>query len=1157
MTILGAYTFPNLMPEAEAQGLQLRVSAAEFPQYENHFFGPNIVEIVIDDPGATDNDESTVGLQVRGETVPRVHLSDGLWYQYTAEEDFFGIYLDLMTDGFRDNRIAVVTTDISLTPFRIGAETYDVDGGVNTFIRELTRGPGGFPFIEVQQNTIAGTARGLFPTIPVPFFEISIAVLNPDLELSTKPAATVGTLDGLCTTDEFDLPNTDCDWPYVRVVPLNQREQLVIRAGSASTILTFDEFPESITSSLNRASYPKESEIFYKFNDFQFNNNPQEVDQLFFVLDRETGSPRQVLNSPKGGITKQNILPIYPDLDYDERQILELDPEGIQAIDWIFAFSQSLGFEVNFVPDSPPFILVAENARLVEEFDDVDFVFRPGSAVPIDITAAQPGDLLPVIRINEASAKPNSGSFNTGQAGKGSRTTIFAGERDRVASFDYYDIISSAPMATHDGFTSVDREVYDSADRAVFTVTDPDQNLRSAVSESPDGRDSKNLIEIGDPIPLVNTRTDPQKSPTGIFNTNTNNVFQVWEAIFLAAGDGTIDADDLTFGVDLVGANVLVDLNNDGIIDIDTGVGGGTERFHAAEDDIVAATLDDAEDLTVDNDKFAIEWTPDLIGLDNPNAIIIDSSVTVDDIDDVITGRVTKAEIINQVRVDNLGDGNLGLDVLDDQAENFLVQVAKITDVATGDLIGRDVVLGTLADDDEVDVELPRYNLLHVDVTRLLTTSGIVDITAKIDIIDSSVAPACSSDRLTVTSEAFATDCVLASQIVDFEVKEFDTVAGDGPNRDTDGDVDTGDVYDVVIAGVNDSPWDPLSPDGLETGFDRDPSSTRIAIGPFRITDLKEAADLEDDGEINDSVLTDTIRVTIMLSDGQTIPEPDEIIQAVNQIILVDIAGLGIFFDPAPTNDEPDNIGARPGVFSNLAYRISLDEEGSNSSIFSGRADFMTFTQFDTVSDVLVKIVLTGDPVKMFLPQRFIPPNRLAFTYFDSDIIEFFREVSATFIYETRDGAIEWDRGSYSFGQDAFLTIKDEDLNERPDSQERFDLPLDAFVFFELAKQRVCSETDPAVSGDADPDTAGVQACVPGTPGAFINNVDATLLETGANTGTFVAQITMPRSILIDVTPGSPGTPPTLLNTQQNDLEANYIPLVMWFLIEQHTHQVP
>ena len=104
ITVFGAFIFFPVQ-EAEAQGLQLRVSGAEFPKYENHFYGAQFIEIIIDDPGATDPDESTIGLQVRGETVPRVHLADGLWYQYTAEEDFFGIYLDLLTDGLRDNKL--------------------------------------------------------------------------------------------------------------------------------------------------------------------------------------------------------------------------------------------------------------------------------------------------------------------------------------------------------------------------------------------------------------------------------------------------------------------------------------------------------------------------------------------------------------------------------------------------------------------------------------------------------------------------------------------------------------------------------------------------------------------------------------------------------------------------------------------------------------------------------------------------------------------------------------------------------------------------------------------------------------------------------------------------------------------------------------------
>ena len=188
----------------------------------------------------------------------------------------------------------------------------------------------------------------------------------------------------------------------------------------------------------------------YKFNDFQWNINPQEVDQVFMVLNKDTGFLEKILNAPKGGIKKQDVLPIFPDIDFDHRQILELDDEGVKSIAWIFAFSKSLNREVNFVSDLPPFVLVRENARLTSEFDDINTVFDPGSSDPIDISAKQPGDLSPVGRINEASAKPNSGSFNTGQAGKGSRTTMFAGARDAVASIDYFDIITSAPMAVHD-----------------------------------------------------------------------------------------------------------------------------------------------------------------------------------------------------------------------------------------------------------------------------------------------------------------------------------------------------------------------------------------------------------------------------------------------------------------------------------------------------------------------------------------------------------------------------------------------------------------------------------------------------------------------------------------------------------------------------------
>ncbi|MGH9878823.1 MAG: hypothetical protein ACRD5H_14420, partial [Nitrososphaerales archaeon] len=293
----------------------------------------------------------------------------------------------------------------------------------------------------------------------------------------------------------------------------------------------------------------------------------------------------------------------------------------------------------------------------------------------------------------------------------------------------------------------------------------------------------------------------------------------------------------------------------------------------------------------------------------------------------------------------------------------------------------------------------------------------------------------------------------------------------------------------------------------------------RIGVGAFRPLDLESIA-LANGGTINDR-----IRVTLLLlagvdasaqAAGFDLDEPVETISAVSQRVVIDIGGLGTLFDPAPTNTAPDSIASPAGfAFANLAYRLELDEEGSNSSVFTGRADFMTFLQLDTVPDVLSDIVLTGDPLKIWLPNRFIPPNRLAFTHLDEDIAQFFREVSATFVYETDDGEISWDKEWYSPQARASLKLEDEDLNRRPDAIERYSLPLGGFISIELGKVRVddaCTKTDPT---------------------CFLAHTDRSLRETAPDTGMFEAQIDMPARLLL--------ANGTVVNTNRDDLEIRYI----------------
>ena len=125
---------------------------------------------------------------------------------------------------------------------------------------------------------------------------------------------------------------------------------------------------------------------------------------------------------------------------------------------------------------------------------------------------------------------------------------------------------------------------------------------------------------------------------------------------------------------------------------------------------------------------------------------------------------------------------------------------------------------------------MPRYNLLHVDAQRLLTTTGIEQIVAKIDAVN----PDCMIDGGTDKTVAFGEDCVRASQIVDFQIKERN-------NRDTDGDRETGDKYYDPSPGVigPGDVWDPLT-GPLKLVSTETHQQTRISVGAFRALDFKE-----------------------------------------------------------------------------------------------------------------------------------------------------------------------------------------------------------------------------------------------------------------------------------------------------------------------------
>ncbi|MFQ5969794.1 MAG: hypothetical protein ACE5J2_04800, partial [Nitrososphaerales archaeon] len=651
-TVAGA--FPFFTQQAEAQGLQLRISISERPQFENHFFGPMIVQVVVDDPGATDPDESTVGLLVQGFTVPRVHLTDGLWYHFFAEEDSFGLLLDVLTDGVSDRNIAVSEGAAANDPAfladpTIGIRTFtiiDSPPGTASFVREITLARDAV-FVEVGRDDI-------FPTLPDAFSPAGN--INPDVNINealdedaadedgdgVDDTCTAAVLGGAGEPDDVTVEgNEECDWPYIRMNGIEELDIVPIRAGSASVDLIYDDFADSINNQIDRATdYPLQAEIIVSITDFMYNINPVEEDVVSFALNPATGNPDRVIYQPvrdfAADFVTANLLDLNVlfDLEFDERQVLDVSPvgagDGLAALVFMEFFDDSAGALV-ILPGTFEF----PNAKSV---DDI-----LADAVP----AGSPDQ--PIISFIESD--PNTSFFETIDERKGSRSDIFTLSNDKVVNFDYFDIVVTAAMTLHDGFTSVDREVYDSADRAVFTVTDPDQNLRSRVSEEPDGRQSNSFIKVGDPIPVGNNPTfdaffarSPGLSLPSDPDPDNGDEFEGFDVIDSVVdvacpggggvsdtGNGILDGDELCDD-DIAGINeanfVLVEDQSDidlgdkltggpdgGLLCLDTdrdsgvgtapgGVGGtgldcelssgaglGTGTFFAADDDVEPALL--------------------------------------------------------------------------------------------------------------------------------------------------------------------------------------------------------------------------------------------------------------------------------------------------------------------------------------------------------------------------------------------------------------------------------------------------------------------------------------------------------------------------------------------------------------------------------------
>ncbi|WP_316507268.1 hypothetical protein [Nitrosopumilus sp.] len=267
--------------------------SAENSQFDNHFAGSMVVEVVIRDNNIRDTDEGKgePDVTLNGKTLRMVQASDGNWYAYFANVD------------------AAKTADST-----VGAPGQGLDFGVfcdrdtNVFGIDLSESDGFF----VPRSDCIGSLGS----------DMNNVVRNPR-SINTNPAVPPGQI-GL---DEDA-------WPLIQLFSFDDVTIQYNAAGGAQQAdLEYDEIP-NISLSLDRDLYARNAEVFATINDFQLNQDPTDEDSWTFSIGSPTATFYQAFDnsgrpSAAGTDGLVDLVPHLSDLDFENNGVLSMDLNSV------------------------------------------------------------------------------------------------------------------------------------------------------------------------------------------------------------------------------------------------------------------------------------------------------------------------------------------------------------------------------------------------------------------------------------------------------------------------------------------------------------------------------------------------------------------------------------------------------------------------------------------------------------------------------------------------------------------------------------------------------------------------------------------------------------------------------------------------------------
>ncbi|MCV0430615.1 MAG: peptidase [Nitrosopumilus sp.] len=310
MALVATFSLLLCIPilDAEASSNSNLFVSAENSQFDNHFSGSMVVEVVVIDHNLSDTDEGKgePDVTINGKSLRMTQATDGSWYAYFANLDkaknadstvgLAGEGLDFGVFCSRNTPSSVIGISLSETDgFAVPRSTTGSTNG-NTALSECTASPTGSILNNVVRN-----AKSINTNSNVPTGQIGL--------------------------------NTNA-WPLIQLYSFNEVTIQYNPGGSPQTVsLEYDE-SQNISMNVDRTLYPNNSEVFLTINDFQLNQDPTDEDSWTFDVGSSPSTFYQAFdengqNSANGGVGLVDLVPNLSKIGFEDNGKLSVTQNSV------------------------------------------------------------------------------------------------------------------------------------------------------------------------------------------------------------------------------------------------------------------------------------------------------------------------------------------------------------------------------------------------------------------------------------------------------------------------------------------------------------------------------------------------------------------------------------------------------------------------------------------------------------------------------------------------------------------------------------------------------------------------------------------------------------------------------------------------------------